>query len=180
MSTRRQRLDALAASRADASAFLSAPPERWQHGQDVVGRGAAKRPTSVASGVQALRKAKCIGDAEVTAAERFHRDYVFGVEGVRDPLRGGLAGAGDLHDVMLARAAAITAHREIADVIGPKLTAWLVALIVSDLSFVAMQTRFMPGPLAGRIEMKGRMTTVLLLLSRLYAAIDRRRGSVSA
>jgi len=157
----------------EASKIDTAPPERWTHGQAHEDSTGARTPTKVASGVWTLRRANSIGDAELMAAERFRRDYVFGVEGVRDPLVG-RCGAHDPHDAQIARSEAITRHREIADVIGRRMTSWLVALVVQDLTFVAMQALFMSGPAGGYIEMKGRMTTILILLSRMYAAIDKR------
>jgi len=150
-----------------------APGERWQHGQE---RAAATRllvPELVANGVWALREGDDIGDPEVVAAERFRADYTFGVEGVRDPIAG-RCGGHDPHDAQIARSEAITRYREITDAIGPRLSAWLVSLVVMDWSFAAMQRAYMPGPLGARIEMRGRCTTVLILLSRMYAAIDKR------
>jgi hypothetical protein len=171
ISLRQRRAEALASARVH-----TAPPQRWQHGQDLEAGVAPRMPTSVASSVQLLRRANAIGDAEVEAARRFWRDYVFGVEGVRDPQEGGRpSGVSDAHNAQVARAEAIGRHREITEVIGAKMTAWLISLVVLDLSFAAMQREYMPGPLAGRTEMRGRMTAVLQLLSRLYAAIDRRR-----
>ena len=171
MTVRRRRAEALAAARVEI-----APGERWQHGQDEFPAIHPRMPTSVASGVALLARSKAIGDSEVIAADRFNRDYIYGIEGVRDPLgAGGRSGASDAHNGQFARAAAVGRYREIADTIGPLMTSWLVSFVVFDLSFCAMQAQFMPGPLAGRTEMRGRMTTVLILLSRLYAAIDRRR-----
>jgi hypothetical protein len=129
-------------------------------------------PTSVASGVQTLRRAKCIDDAEVTAAERFSKDWLFAIEGVRDPLQSPGGGAGNPHDVQIARAAAMTCHRVIADAIGAAMTERLVKFVVLDFTFVAMAALFTPGRANGRIEMRGSMATLLVLLSRQYAALD--------
>lgn len=115
-----------------------------------------------------------IGEAEVVAAGRFYVDYVRGVEGVREPSLELRSGSADVHAVAFARTKAVARHREIAETLGPAMTAWLVSFIVSDLSFVAMADRYWPGD-QGRKEIKGGMVTLLVLLSRLYAALDRRR-----
>jgi hypothetical protein len=177
-----RRRAALAAVAAVDPSVITAPAERWQHGQDLRLPSVRRTPTTVASGVQALRHARAIDDSEVTAAGRFFADYIFGVEGVRDPAgfvlaRGAVDAFGTsatLHGVQLARAAAITRHRAIANAIGPMMTVWLVDFVVLELSFVAMQKLHMPGSLNGRLDMRGRLTAILLLLSRLYAAIDGR------
>lgn len=130
-------------------------------------------PTSVASGVLALRRGKAIGDSEVTAAERFARDYVWGVLGVRDPIEGP-GGSSDPHNAQLARAEAIHCHRAVVELLGSAMTGWLLCFVVADWTFTAMAERFMPGRAHGRIEMRGRLTTLLTLLSQVYAAIDQR------
>lgn len=149
-----------------------APPERWQHGQDREDPIAPRMPTNVMHGVDMLVRAEVIDYAEQVAASRFAEDYLFGVEGVRDPSLGG--GHGDAHEVAMAKAMALGRHREIAETIGPRMTEWLVSFIVLDLSFVAMADRYWPGE-TGRKEMRGAMATMLLLLSRLYVGLDRRR-----
>lgn len=164
-----RRSEALAAAYVD-----TAPSRRWSHGQDLAPAVGPRMPTSVASGVLALRRLDCIGDSEVEAARRFGEDYIRGVLGVREPSLALRSGSADAHDVAIGRAAAVTRHRAIADVIGPAMTSWLVSFVVMDLSFVAMSDRYWPGE-RGRKEMRGGMRTLLVLLSRLYAAGDRRR-----
>jgi hypothetical protein len=46
-------------------------------------------PHQIASGVQSLYEARSIGDAELTSAGRFYRDYVHGIEGMRETKRMG-------------------------------------------------------------------------------------------
>ena len=151
-----------------------APPERWQHGQAEAAPVAPRMPTTVASGVQSLRDAKVIDNSEVAAANRFRDDYIRGIEGVREPTLAMRSGSADAHDVAIARAMAVGRHREIAGWLGSRMTGWLVAFLVEDLTFVAMAERYWPGE-AGRKEMRGSMMTMLVLLSHLYAALDRRR-----
>jgi hypothetical protein len=155
----------------------AAPAARWKHGQDLEPPPAPRMASKVASGVWTLRQSTppAIGDAEVVAAERFRKDYVLGIEGVRQPSLALRSGSADFHDVQILRADAVTRHREIADVLGPRMTAWLVDFVVFDLSLRAMQKRYLPGPQYWRTEMRGRLTVVLIVLSQLYAAIDQRK-----
>lgn len=166
-----------------AGADARAPKLRWQHGQSCEDPTAPRMPSSVARGVQALRdtvldegppKSFLIDDAEVEAARRFYEDYVRGVEGVREPSLVLRSGSADAHDVAIARAMAVGRHREIAELLGTRMTAWLIAFVVEELTFVALADRYWPSS-TGRREMRGAMATMLLLLSRLYAGLDRRR-----
>jgi hypothetical protein len=160
-----------------AAGLLSAPEARWKHGQDRAPDQVARGPHSVASGVQALLDAGKIGNPEVAAADRFRLDYLLGVEGVRDTDRApGRCDPSALHVVQLARCHAITAHRAVADLIGPGMTQWLVAFVVEDLSCSAMSRRFHVDTSDGHKRMAARMEVLLEMLARLYARIDRRRG----
>ena len=163
-----------------ARANDSAPEERWQHGQDKAAPVAPRMPSTVASGVQALRNGNAIDDAEVEAARRFVDDYLRGIEGVREakpnsnpdiPQR---IGRIDAHDIAIARAMAAGRHRDIAELLGQRMTGWLVAFLIEELTFTALADRYWPGD-EGRKEMRGAMATMLLLLSRLYMALDRRK-----
>lgn len=174
MTTKRLRLEALAAAQATPREYFTAPPERWQHGQEQAKTVMHRMATRVCSGVETLRRSNAIGDADEFAAERWYTDYVSGIEGVR-PDTVGDSGAGDFHTALLARSAAISRHRAIADVIGAGMTLWLVSFLVDDLSFSAMSTRYTPGRSAGRVEMVGRLTMLLQLLTGLYASLDRSR-----
>lgn len=178
-----------------ARADDGAPAERWQHGAELEPALAPRMPGRVADHVLALRATfvpavggeapePLIGNREVEAAERFRRDYIRGVEGVREvppynpdkPLRSGSA---DAHDVQIARAMAVGRHRAIAELLGSRMTAWLIAFLVEDLSYVAMADRYWPTR-DGRKQMQGAMVTMLRLLSRLYAALDRQRAKPRA
>jgi hypothetical protein len=171
---RRRRADAAMAAHI-AAGLLSAPVQRWQHGQVRAPDSVQRGPHAVASGVQALVEAHSIGDAELTSAGCFYRDYVHGIEGVRETERmGGNGGAFNPHVVQLARCKAVSAHRAIAKVIGPDLTICLVAFVVEDMSFAAMQRRFAGGAVSscGRTEMSTTMKVLLVVLTGLYGAID--------
>jgi hypothetical protein len=122
-------------------------------------------PARVSSGLEALRRANCIGNAEEAAASRFTADYLVGIEGVRLRVAAVRSGRADAHDVALARVAAVSRHRQVAEALGPVLCGWLVSFLVFDLSFVAMASL----ALVDRREMKGAMLT---MLSRVYEQLD--------
>jgi hypothetical protein len=155
---------------------LEPPPERWQHGQQPEVQTARRRPTSVQRGVDALLDAGLIGEAEERAATRFAEDYLVGVEGVRLAHIVHRSGRADAHDVAIARASAAGRHHEVAARLGAVMTAWLVGFLVEDLTFVAMAARFWPTE-QGRREVKGAVVVLLVMLSRLYAALDRRKAT---
>lgn len=157
-----------------------APEQRWNHGQEIQPAIAPRFPDRVASGIATLRKNKLIGDADVTSAKRWTRDYICGIEGVRDSEPVMRAKKSDVHDAMLARADAITRHREIAEIIGAGRTQWLNAFLAEELSFVAMAARFLPDRTSGRTEMIGHLSTLLTVLTGLYATIDRKRPKTAA
>lgn len=165
-----------ARARALSAAYIhTAPAARWRHGQELEKPPAPRMPSRVASGLWALAATQAISNSEIVAAERFRVDYVVGIEGLREPSLAQRSGSADCHDVQILRTEALTNHREIADAIGPRMTAWLVDFVVLDLSLRAMAEVHAPGPLCGRMKMGARMTVVLILLSRLYAAVDRRK-----
>lgn len=146
----------------------TAPPQRWQHGQEVEPSTAPHIPARVSSGLEALRRANAVGNAEEQAAVRFTADYLVGIEGVRLRVAAVRSGRADAHDVALARVAAVSRHRQVADALGPVLTGWLVSFLVYDMSFVAMAAL----ALVDRREMKGSMVTLLTMLSRVYEQLD--------
>lgn len=158
----------------------TAPAERWNHGQEIQDAIAPRFPDRVASGVATLRKSELIGDAEVAAAERWTKDYICGIEGVRDSDPVMRAKKSDMHDAMLARADAIARHRAIAEIIGAGRTQWLCAFLAEELSFVAMAARYLPGRTSGRTEMIGHLATLMTVLTGLYALIDRKPPKTSA
>jgi hypothetical protein len=79
-----------------AAGLDAAPPERFQHGQELDPPPMARAPLQIANGVRTMFHAGGIGDAAMTAAGRFHDDYVLGVLGVRD--REYLRGSGGVSD----------------------------------------------------------------------------------
>ena len=147
----------------------TAPLARWRHGQDRSEPFGPRMPSGVANGVQTLFLAEDIGDSEVTASLRWYTDYVLGFEGVRE---GDGGSGGDMTDAMVARVVSVTRHREIAAILGAKMSAWLVGFVVDDLSLRAMSDRFWPGT-NGRMHMRGSLVTLLIVLAGLYAGGDR-------
>jgi hypothetical protein len=99
-------------ARQHAAGLDSAPIQRWQHGQELAPEPMERAPHQIGNGVQTLWEAHGIGDAELTSAVRFYRDYVHGIEGVRETERmRGNGGAFNPHVVQLARCKAVSAHR---------------------------------------------------------------------
>jgi hypothetical protein len=176
---RRRTRDKLSDRVADqrAAGLDTAPIQRCQHGQELAPAPMTRAPHQVANGVKALYDAQSIGDAALSAVARFHDDYVLGVLGVRDTERmRGSTGAADPHVVQLARCKAVGAHRAIAEVIGPDLTIFLVAFVVEDLSFSAMDRRFARGAASssGRQDMATTIRVLLAVMPGIYVAIDRK------
>jgi hypothetical protein len=147
---------------------------RWQHGQDKADPVGPRMPSTVARGVELLRRIGAIGNAEETAAERFVTDYLLGPEGVRVPSGAERSGSADAHDVAIARAMAMGRHRMIAERCGVEVTAWLVNFLVNELSFTAMADLYWPTE-EGRKQMQGAMMFTLKYLSMRYAELDQGR-----
>jgi hypothetical protein len=164
-----------------AAGLLTAPRQRWQHGQVRAPDRIARAAHQVASGVDTLYLAKAIDDAAVYAADRFRADYVNGVlAGVRSgsgAYVGRPSGGCDvatLHAIQLVRANAVTAHRAAADLLGAELTFLLVTFLVDDCSFAEMARRFGRGDGSnGRAMMRGRLEVIVSVLPGLYRMIDR-------
>jgi hypothetical protein len=153
--------------------FPDAPNERWQHGQHFIAAGKLY-PQAVKRGVLLLRKSGDIGDAELVAAERFHRDYVLGVLGARDPERRATGNAPDAHTGQLARVRASQTHGAVSDLLGAGMTARLVAFLVDDRSLGNMAAEYHPQRerTDGLRRLAGQMATLLTVLAGLYAAVD--------
>jgi hypothetical protein len=166
--------------RQHAAGLATAPIQRFQHGQELGPEPMDRAPLQIANGVQVLYDAHAIGDAAMTAAERFRNNYELGVLGVvlgREWLGGCSGGRADPHIVQLARVRAVSAHRAIAAVLGVDLTNYLVAFAVDDLSFSAMDRRFGSGAASsdGRKEFSVTMRVLLCILPGIYCAIDNRK-----
>jgi hypothetical protein len=156
-----------------------AEPERWQHGSVKPMLAPGVRTQRIANGVETLREAGQIGDPEVVAADRWYANYALGVLGGRDPERTGGGGSSDCHTGMLARARAVEMHNAVQASIGATFTQWLDKLLVQRWSFTAMAEHFTPGMSrqSASTTMAARCAMLLMVLSEVYAAIDKRRLS---
>ncbi len=122
-------------------------PERVAHGD--IGLTALDARTAIGAlnvyrccvGLYGLRRSGAIDDAQVAAAEMWARDYETGVLGASDPELAGNCGRGDVHDMMLARAAASERYSYIRAALGRAGERLLILLMIEGLSMSAMGER---------------------------------------
>ncbi|MFW7268815.1 hypothetical protein ACMAUO_12700 [Gluconacetobacter sp. Hr-1-5] len=89
----------------------------------------------------ALRRAKAIDKAHVVCANMWARDYETGILGASDPERETTGKGGDLHDVMLARAAASARCELIRKAIGRVGENLLIMLLIDGFPLDEMARR---------------------------------------
>ena len=168
-------------ARQHAAGLHTAPIERFQHGQDLAPEVMDRAPHRIASGVQTLFDAKSIRTSELISCDRFRDDYLLR-EGVRDsePIPGARSGIEARHVMQLARIKAGMAHAVIANALGPEFTHLLMSFIVGDLSCAAMDRRYRMDTSDGPKRMAGRMEVLLIMLTRVYLGIDRKRAASPA
>ncbi|MBB2164322.1 hypothetical protein HLH26_07160 [Gluconacetobacter sp. 1b LMG 1731] len=94
-----------------------------------------------APGLYNLRRSKAIDQAHVIAANMWARDYETGILGASDPERAATGKRGDLHDVMLARAAASARCEHIRKAIGRVGENLLIMLMIDGLPLDEMANR---------------------------------------
>ena len=151
-----------------------APPERWQHGAEVAPHGPIRVAQRTVRGVETLRSSGDIGDAEVTAADRWYQDYATGVLGARDSGKASV-GASDLHASMLYRCQSTTRAREMNDAIGAENTRWLVHFLIHEYSIAAMAAVFWPGNdrSTGSKKAGASISMLLTVVAATYHRLDR-------
>ncbi|TLU72692.1 hypothetical protein [Lichenicoccus roseus] len=123
----------------------------------------------------ALQRAGDIQDSHVAAAERWYRDYVFGVEGARDPEARRTGNAPDVHAAMLSRVAACTRHRNVQAALGWCGEIRLRLLLVEELSFSNIAERLMPTDVNGRKKIAAQVVFLLEQLAEHYDNLDQVR-----
>jgi hypothetical protein len=134
--------------------------------QATAGRQQVARP------VLALRDSGKIGDAEVTAAERFYRDFALAMFGARDSERAG--GGGGQQGFSAAVLDAMTGYRRAAQAIGIRSDALLRLVVVEEMSCRALAERMK----TTHDHVSGRIAQVLEVLADHYARADKRdRGT---
>ncbi len=106
------------------------------------------------------------------AGARWHRDYVKGVLGARDPEMASSGKAPDLHASMLARCAAIARCRLVREGLGACSEMRLKLLLVDELSFGAIAGRLFPDDVNGRKKVAAQMSLLLEQLAERYSVLD--------
>ncbi len=115
-----------------------------------------------------------IGDAEVAAANRWHRDYVTGIIGAVDPEEGRTSTGADAHDVQLSRIAAVARCRAVRMALGFCAEVRLNMLLVEEMSYAAMAQRLFPAQPSGEPRIKAELVFLLGQLVEHYLEADRK------
>jgi hypothetical protein len=142
------------------------------------GESARQAAQQMVRGIDRLRTCGDIGDAEVVAADRFYRDYVYGVVGARDPEQRS-QGGGDAHTTAMARARAVAAYNEVVRRLDPRLLDRLHRFVVDENSISAMAEHYLPNraSTSARLNIGGQLATALMELAYIYTQIDGRRAA---
>ena len=148
-----------------------ASPERLKKGNDFKVFEGTQR---LCGPIVALQRSGEIDGSHVSAAERWYRDYVLGVEGVKDPEARRTGKAPDIHAGMLSRVAACERHRGVRNALGFCAEVRLRLMLLDELSFSAMAERLMPKDGNGRKKVAAQMAFLLEQLAEHYQAVDQR------
>lgn len=126
--------------------------ERLQH-QEFQDRNGVYR---VVNTVQSMYDAGDIGDDEVSAADRWYREYLFATLGVVEerPSDGHFREKGDVHTWMLGRGKCSARISEIRETLGLCGHVRLEMLLAREMSFSAMARQLYPRISEGRGRMK--------------------------
>jgi hypothetical protein len=145
----------------------TAPPERWRHGADPEMEGGLRQ--RVSRPVLALQRSGRIGQAEVTAADRFYTDYALGMCQARDPERSG--GAGGQQGFSAAVIDAMTGYRQAVQALGLFRSAVLHDLVIEETSISTMA-----GADGGRVwtDTRNEVALILQALADHYATLGSR------
>lgn len=99
-------------------------------------QGKDRPPTNVlrrGAGLYGLLRSGTITQRHVDAAQRWARDFETGIMGASDPERRG-SGGGDIHDMLIARSAAVTRCENVRRSLGRYASDLLVLLVLDGLS----------------------------------------------
>lgn len=149
--------------------------ERFQH-SEIRELGGGFR---VINAVQSIYEAGDIGDAELAAADRWYREYIFAKLGVVDVPEGSgrVRERGDVHTWMLGRGKCSLRISRIRDMLGLCAHVRLDMLLAREMSFSSMARHLYPGLSEGRARMKVSAQCALLLeqLSHVYDRISKEK-----
>ncbi len=147
-----------------------ATPERTRKGNDFRILDGVQR---LCGPLSALHRSGEIDDSHVSAADRWYRDYVLGVEGARDPDSARSGKARDFHAGMLSRVAACARYRGVREALGFCSEVRLRLLLLDELSFSAIVGKLMPTDVNGRKKVAAQMVFLLEQLTEHYANLDK-------
>ena len=134
--------------------------------------GVYGRVTRIARGVAALERSNEIGTAEVVAANRYTREYEFGMARMRlvslEATRGGTGG--EPTGITEAQLDAQTSVRLVRQALGVHAEMRLRLLLIEDVSFVRMAEILMPDHKKGDEKLKAQAALLLHQLAEHYRA----------
>ena len=143
---------------------VGAPSRRWAHGTEFEVTPGGRQ--QIAPPVAALRRSGKLGDAEVTAAERFYRDYAL-VNGSRDPDRVGGGGGQQGFSAMVLDAQ--TRYRQAVRTLGPRASSLLHLVVIEEMSCRAISARMG----SNHEDVGSRVAAALEVLAAHYETVDR-------
>ena len=123
--------------------------------------------------IEMMWRRQDIGDEEVAAANRWHRDYVMGMLGGQDPEERRASGRADAHDAQLARIAAVSRCRAVRAALGLCAEVRLAMLLIEGLGYAAMAQRLFPARSDGERRIKAELTFLLGQLAEHYREVER-------
>ncbi|MFB9916322.1 hypothetical protein [Gluconobacter kanchanaburiensis] len=130
----------------------------------------------VVNAVQSMYDAGDIGDDELSAADRWYREYVFASLGVIENSRsdGRVRERGDIHTWMMGRGECSARITRIRDMLGLCVHVRLEMLLAREMSFSAMARHLYPALSEGRARMKVSAQCALVLeqLAHVYEVLS--------
>lgn len=143
--------------------------ERFQH-HELQDRNGIYR---IVNAVQSMYDSGDIGDDEVSAADRWYREYLFATLGVVEerPSDGRFREKGDVHTWMMGRGKCSARITEIREMLGLCAHVRLEMLLAREMSFSAMARQLYPGLSEGRGRMKVSAQCAFLLEQLVHAYV---------
>ena len=107
-------------------------------------QGKDRLPTNVlrrGAGLYGLLRSGTITQRHVDAAQRWARDFETGIMGATDPERRG-SGGGDIHDMLIARSAAVARCESVRRTLGCYASDLLILLVLDGLSLAKISEHY--------------------------------------